>query len=72
MNILYGIQGTGNGHISKAPTILKILKKYSSNVDILLSSNNYSLKPNFNISYKKKGITFFTKNGRINYCSSNV
>ena len=49
MNILYGIQGTGNGHISKAPTILKILKKYSSNVDILLSSNNYSLKPNFNI-----------------------
>ena len=49
MNILYVIQGTGNGYISKAPTILKILKKYSSNVDILLSSNNYSLKPNFNI-----------------------
>ena len=67
MNILYGIQGTGNGHIAKAPTILSILKKYSSNVDILLSSNNYSLKPSFNIVYKKKGITFFTKNGRINY-----
>ena len=56
MNILYGIQGTGNGHISKAPTILKILKKYSSNVDILLSSNNYSLKPNFNISYNLRSI----------------
>ena len=69
MNILYGIQGTGNGHIAKAPTILSILKKYSSNVDILLSSNNYSLKPSFNIDYKKKGITFFTKNGRINYLS---
>ena len=26
MNILYGIQGTGNGHIAKAPTILSILK----------------------------------------------
>lgn len=67
MNILYGIQGTGNGHISKAPTILSILKKYSSNVDILLSSNNYSLKPSFKIIYQKKGISFFTKNGKINY-----
>ena len=36
MRILYGIQGTGNGHISRALEVLPYLKKKAS-VDILIS-----------------------------------
>ena len=36
MKILYGIQGTGNGHISKAETIYPILKQYGE-VDVMVS-----------------------------------
>ncbi len=66
MKILYGIQGTGNGHISKAETIYPILKKYAD-VDILISASNYSLKPSFPVKYKKKGISFSVTRGQINY-----
>ena len=42
MKILYGIQGTGNGHISKSETIYPLLKKYGE-VDVLISASNLSL-----------------------------
>ena len=67
MNILYGIQGTGNGHISRGEYIYDILKKYSNNIDVLLSGDNYSLKPSMPIKYRNKGISFSIKNGKIDY-----
>ena len=67
MKILYGIQGTGNGHISRGKFIYNLLKKYSNKVDVLISGNNYSLKPNMPIKYYNKGITFAINNGRIDY-----
>lgn len=67
MKILYGIQGTGNGHISKASTIYPVLKEVSNDVDVLISGNNYSLQPCFPVKYASDGISFKTINGRISY-----
>ena len=67
MKILYGIQGTGNGHISRGKFLYKLLQKYSNNIDVLISGNNYSLKPNMPIKYFNKGITFAITNGKIDY-----
>tara|TARA_B100001250_G_C19777434_1_gene780260 strand:+ start:119 stop:1099 length:981 start_codon:yes stop_codon:yes gene_type:complete len=67
MNILYGIQGTGNGHLSRGEFIYNLLQKYSNNIDVLISGDNYSLTPVFPIEYKNKGITFSIKNGKIDY-----
>jgi len=67
MNILYGIQGTGNGHLSRGEYIYNVLKKYSNNIDVLISGDNYSLKPSMPIKYTNKGITFSVTNGKIDY-----
>ena len=69
MKILYGIQGTGNGHISKAETIYPLLKNYGK-VDVLISAANYSLRPSFPVKFKKKGISFSVSKGKINYWST--
>jgi uncharacterized protein (TIGR00661 family) len=66
-NILYGIQATGNGHITRALEIIPILKKYG-NVDLLLSGNHSEIKIPYDIKYKFKGLGFvFGKNGGIDY-----
>ena len=67
MNILYGIQGTGNGHLSRGEYIYNLLKKYSNNIDVLISGDNYSIKPPMPIKYTNKGITFSISNGKIDY-----
>ena len=67
MRILYGIQGTGNGHISRARFIYKFLQKISNEIDILVSGNNFHLNVNIPIKYKPDGLTFSVKNGRIDY-----
>ena len=67
MKILYGIQGTGNGHISRGKFIYNLLKNYSNHIDVLISGNNYSLNPNMPIKYHNKGITFNISNGKIDY-----
>ena len=67
MRVLYGIQGTGNGHISRARFIYRYLQKISNDIDILVSGNNYHLNVNIPIKYKPLGLTFYVKNGRIDY-----
>ncbi|MAJ34220.1 MAG: glycosyltransferase, partial [Candidatus Marinimicrobia bacterium] len=37
MNILYGIQGTGNGHITRSRLLVPLLRKKGFNVDVILS-----------------------------------
>jgi len=69
MKILYGIQGTGNGHISKSETIYPLLKKYGE-VDVLISASNYSLTPSFPVKFKMKGISFSISKGKISYWST--
>ena len=70
MKILYGVQGTGNGHLSKVSSIYPILNDFTDNIDILISGDNYGISINYPIKYQKKGITFKVKNGKIDYLNS--
>jgi len=56
MKILYGIQGTGHGHISRARELLPELSKKAS-VDVILSGYNSSLDPGYSIRFRKPGIS---------------
>ena len=65
--VLYGIQGTGNGHLSRAREIIPVLKKYAD-VDVILSGREHHLNVEFDITYQKKGLGFFLgKNGGIDF-----
>ena len=65
MKILYAIQGTGNGHLSRAMDIIPILKKWGE-VDILVSGIQADLELPFTVKYKLKGLSFiFGKKGGI-------
>ena len=62
MKILYAVQATGNGHISRASEILPILQKYGT-VDIMLSGNNAHLPVNLPVKHKSKGLSLFYQSG---------
>ena len=65
MKILYAIQGTGNGHLSRANDIIPCLQKHGS-VDILVSGTQGDLKLPFRVKYKLKGLSFiFGKKGGV-------
>lgn len=67
MKILYSVQATGNGHISRAMELLPYLGRYGS-VDIFLSGANSSLALDAPIKYRSKGLSlFYTCNGSLNY-----
>lgn len=57
MKILYAVQATGNGHISRAQSISPYLQKYGK-VDIFLSGSNYALECNLPIVFRSKGFSF--------------
>ena len=56
MKILFGIQGTGHGHISRAREILPELQKYAD-VDVLLSGYSSHMNLTFNSVSWKRGIS---------------
>ena len=65
MKILYAIQGTGNGHLSRARDIIPILQK-KGEVDILVSGTQADVNLPYQIKYKFKGLGFiFGKKGGI-------
>lgn len=67
MKILYAVQATGNGHISRAITLLPHLSRYGK-VDIFLSGNNSKLSPELPIKYISKGISlFYNRTGGLDY-----
>lgn len=67
MKIFYAIQGTGNGHLSRAVELYPYLKKYGE-VDFLLSGSNAHLNSNLPIKYKSKGLSLFYKHsGGLDY-----
>jgi uncharacterized protein (TIGR00661 family) len=70
MKILYAIQGTGNGHVSRAREIIPYLKRYGD-VDILLSGNNVHLDLPYEIKYRSTGISYhYGTNGKIDFTQS--
>ena len=65
MKILYAIQGTGNGHLSRAIDIIPCLQKHGE-VDILVSGTQGDLTLPFKVKYKVKGLSFiFGKSGGV-------
>jgi len=67
MKILYAIQGTGNGHLSRATDIIPLLQQYGE-VDILVSGRNADVTTLFDIHYKLSGLSFvFGKKGDIEF-----
>lgn len=65
MKILYAIQGTGNGHISRAEDIIPILREYGK-LDIFVSGAQADIKLDFPLKYKSRGLSFyFGKSGGI-------
>jgi uncharacterized protein (TIGR00661 family) len=67
MKILYAIQGTGNGHLSRARDIIPILKKKDIELDILVSGTQADINIPYPITYQLKGLSFiFGKKGGVN------
>lgn len=67
MKVLYAIQGTGNGHVSRANEIIPALSK-KCDLDILLSGTQADVGVNFPLKYKLKGLSFiFGKKGGIDF-----
>jgi len=67
MKILYAVQATGNGHISRAMEILPFLQRYGT-VDIFLSGANSTLTLNAPVKFRSKGLCLFYNNeGGLNY-----
>lgn len=67
MKILYGVQGTGNGHISRAIEIIPILQKFGE-VDVLISGRELNTDLPFYAHYRFQGLGFcFGQNGGIDF-----
>jgi uncharacterized protein (TIGR00661 family) len=67
MKILYAIQGTGNGHASRAIEIIPYLQQ-KADVDVLISGYQCELDFPFDINYKMYGLSFiFGKKGGIDF-----
>ncbi|MFZ5972594.1 MAG: glycosyltransferase family protein [Bacteroidota bacterium] len=67
MKILYAIQGTGNGHLSRAVDIIPELKKFGS-LDLFVSGAQAEITLPYPVKYKSKGLSFyFGKSGGINF-----
>ncbi|MFZ5841538.1 MAG: MJ1255/VC2487 family glycosyltransferase [Pseudomonadota bacterium] len=68
MKILYGVQGTGNGHITRARALLPALQSAGCKVDVLISGRRrdelfgVELFGDFQL---KQGLTFAMRHGHI-------
>lgn len=69
MKILFGVQGTGNGHISRCRTLAKALTAVGADVDYIFSgrdAKDYFDMDAFGHYSVYEGMSFATKNGKIN------
>jgi uncharacterized protein (TIGR00661 family) len=65
MKILYAIQGTGNGHISRARDIIPHLQSFCQ-CDILISGTQCDVELGYPVKYRLKGLSFiFGKSGGV-------
>jgi uncharacterized protein (TIGR00661 family) len=65
MKILYAIQGTGNGHLSRAREIIPILQQ-KGELDLLISGTQADVDLPYPIKYRFKGLCFiFGKKGGV-------
>lgn len=67
MKILYAVQATGNGHISRAMELMPYLQQYGE-VDVFLSGSNSHLQPQLPVKYRSNGLSLFYGNtGGLDY-----
>ncbi|MEM1135768.1 MAG: glycosyltransferase family protein [Bacteroidota bacterium] len=67
MKILYAVQGTGNGHLSRAKDVIPLLQQ-KGEVDILVSGSQAEVQLPYTIKYKMHGMGFtFGKKGGIDF-----
>jgi len=65
MRILYAIQGTGNGHLSRAREIIPILQR-KGELDLLISGTQADVDLPYPVKYRFKGLCFiFGKKGGV-------
>lgn len=71
VKILYGVQGTGNGHITRSREILPLLKERGAQVDVLLSESHSEIDIGTEVKFRPRGLGFvFGKKGGIDLLSS--
>jgi uncharacterized protein (TIGR00661 family) len=74
MKILYGVQGTGNGHVTRARALNRHFREYGLNVDFLFSGrerHKYFDMEEFGDTWRCcSGLTFCYASGRIKVLST--
>ena len=70
MKILYAIQGTGNGHISRARSIIPLLQE-KGDVDLLISGTQADVQLDQQVRYQFQGLGFiFGKKGGVDVAAT--
>jgi len=70
MKVLYAIQGTGNGHLSRARDVIPLLQQYCD-LDILVSGTQSEVKLPYPVTYTFKGVSFvYNRKGGLSYARS--
>ncbi len=65
MKILYAIQGTGNGHLTRAMEIIPYLQQHGE-TDILISGTQSNIELGYPVKYRFNGLSFvFGKKGGV-------
>lgn len=75
MRIFYGVQGTGNGHITRARVMAKELQKAGIHVDFQFTGREFDKYFDmgvFNGYQVKNGLTFSVEQGKVNYLKTLV
>lgn len=70
MRILYGVQGTGNGHTTRARVMAKAFAKVGVQVDWVFSgreNDKYFDMEEFGNFKSYRGLTFATEHGKVSY-----
>lgn len=68
MKILYGIQGTGNGHLSRGRALVPALRQQGVQVDVICSGrnpNDYFDMQIFGRYQTRRGLSFVSQHGKI-------
>ena len=70
MRILFAIQGTGNGHISRAREIVPFLQQHGE-LDVLISGTQADVQLNYPLTYRFHGFSYvFGKKGSVDHWST--
>jgi len=70
LKILYGVQGTGNGHIARARAMSEAFKDTEADVQFLFSgrdANKYFSMESFGEYQIRRGLTFSINQGKVDY-----